>query len=392
MNYIGGARPRGEAFAETHWRYRLMSVVGWFRGLFVKKSVARRKRVSRGKDVEEAGQWYFKRDILDQLDEYMTCIKRMKKTDKDGYRMYSRLGAVISSPRSLLSPQLGARWRVEGPRPGFGAIAFLRGDNEDEHWLSMKFGYFKKLDKPPREVEPTNGTVYEVTTFHTRADDPSKWSRASMCCYVSVDESGEVRTLRYAAMRKQTIHHKDGTARRGTGKTSTITHPYMTYGPLLENSEHRVEISPEERGVELFAVIATGYQQAASALRVSASKNGVTAVFGVDLLRTPYFFDERDATYTDSGNKKKIFHIVRTHKRTLKTGKETFVKSHFRGERRFMWNGYDVVVSMPGKHHKDLLGCDIGSQIYAEDEELPGGHISEKKMAKILSNHLQGGG
>ena len=36
-------------------------------------------------EVEEAGRWYFRRDILETLEEYFAYIWRMKAADRDSY-------------------------------------------------------------------------------------------------------------------------------------------------------------------------------------------------------------------------------------------------------------------------------------------------------------------
>jgi len=92
-------------------------------------------------------------------------------------------------------------------------------------------------------------------------------------------------------------------------------------------------------------------------VQVNVSNGHLTAVFCIDMLRTPYFFADRDIEYKGS----KIFHIVRAHRRVGAGGNETFVKSHFRGLREFVWNGYSVRITLAGKHHADLLDANFGS-------------------------------
>ena len=77
-------------------------------------------------------------------------------------------------------------------------------------------------------------------------------------------------------------------------------------------------------------------------------------MFNIEMTRTPYFFKNRSKTVSVNGSTRKIFHITRAHKRIGAGGRETFVKSHFRGERKFMWKGYDVQITMPGLHHKPI--------------------------------------
>jgi hypothetical protein len=86
-----------------------------------------------------------------------------------------------------------------------------------------------------------------------------------------------------------------------------------------------------------------------SMIRVSAKKDNVIATLNVDIISTPGFFKDRTPVIID-GIKKKIFHIVRPHKRV--TGNwTTNVHMHFRGLREFEWNGYQIHITVPGRDH-----------------------------------------
>ena len=52
-----------------------------------------------------------------------------------------------------------------------------------------------------------------------------------------------------------------------------------------------------------------------------------------------------------------IFHIVRAHVR--KTGQK--VKFHFRGLREFIWAGYRVSITVPGRDHFIATDFDVGA-------------------------------
>ena len=92
-------------------------------------------------------------------------------------------------------------------------------------------------------------------------------------------------------------------------------------------------------------------------IKVKAYKGRLAAIFSVNVLRTPYFFKDRDLCVNVRGKKKKIFHIVRTHIR--KTG--SVVRTHFRGMREFNWNGYKIRITVPGWHHVNTHDLDIGA-------------------------------
>jgi hypothetical protein len=90
----------------------------------------------------------------------------------------------------------------------------------------------------------------------------------------------------------------------------------------------------------------------ASMIQVRASKNGVSTLINVNVEQTPEFFNDREDVIVD-GIKKRIFHIVRPHERQL-VDKTALVHLHFRGLRKFIWNGYEIEISVPGRDHLDV--------------------------------------
>jgi hypothetical protein len=92
-------------------------------------------------------------------------------------------------------------------------------------------------------------------------------------------------------------------------------------------------------------------------IRVSAEKNGVAAVFSVNIHRTAYFFADRDYQLTEDGKRKRIFHFVRPHIRS----DGSTVKAHFRGERSFDWAGYRITITVPGRDHLNIEDLDVGA-------------------------------
>jgi hypothetical protein len=356
----------------------------------------RLKKNNDGADAEEAGRWYFKRDILDCLEEYFVCIRRMKKTDPEGYQFYRKIGAVIMQQNKMkFGFRLSPLWRSQPDLPSFGAIAQLHTEDKDnKHTAStivpIKIGYFRKLEKPSMDIEPAQGIVYEATVFHHRIKD--KNLKASSSFFIEIRD-GRVFPLQYAKMVRQTIQHRDASARKHSRRTTVLHHKEWTYGYFLEAECKETpkwnEMPVKDRAEFVFCFLVNSWETCSAALRVSAkNKSGLVASFGVDLLRTPYFFDQREPIYADEGHKKRIFHIVRTHKRTLKNGATSFVKSHFRGLRKFDWFGYKILISMPGTHYSDLTNLTAGLQVFDEDETVPNDMLTDKQFSDRVSKYL----
>ena len=300
-------------------------------------------------DVERAGQWFFRRDVLDRLDTYFTDIAGMRKEDPEAYQLYAQYGGVVApADTALLRNELFDRSRVSRPnRVPFGAVQMSPGAVPDaEARVRIRFIWFRKIKPVGRRgvVQPLYESTYEVTAFLPR----KRQTFVPVWFHVGVDRAGQVRLLKVR------------------GEFGSWGYPATVLQWAKDNGQ-----TPQALAAGVFVWAFSVFCNASTGLRVDVEKGGVHAVFGVDMLRTPYFFADRDTTVSVGGRRKKIFHIVRTHPRTLPDGRVVYVKSHFRGERAFDWNGYAVKLSMPGKHHADWLDASFAGSP-AEADENPG--------------------
>ncbi len=350
-------------------------------------------------DVEEAGRWYFKRDILNRLDEYFKIIVKMKKHDRDSYELYSRIGAVITSKN--VGVWVSAINKIDG-RVGFGAIFSTRCPETDDDMFQPCFIYFQKVTLPPATVQPTAGVVYEVVAIYLDPK-PNRKMGGDLThpapAYVSIQPDGSCKVLKQLQYPVQRIRSKIPAKRRAIqnmGRTILLSKAQWKYPSWIKDIGEKAEkelgrkISIDEKMTHLFGWGYNIYCEASKDVRIRCEKDGVVGAFMVDLLRMPYFFADRETTVAVDGKKKRIFHIVRTHKRSFKTGAHTYVKSHFRGQRRFEWNGYGITISMPGKHHTDLLDATFGSHDRDQINEPRRRFLDGRQLGKSLDNHMRG--
>ena len=373
----------------------------------------------RASDVEEAGRWYFRRNILDQLDDYFMFLSRLKWHHPHAYSIYSRVGVVCLSPETGLY-FAGLQKAETQSLVGLGGVALI--DEDDDEFITPRLAYFQKLASPGPEVARLPGTtVFEVTLFYARkrkslAGEPwaDFWTRCGQriprrmrefpagfpwSFYVGVTVDGSIRALKKRSVQYERLPEAKKALTevgRRKGRYSIgalhLQRYKWAYPAILTERERRdgtIETTdPHVKATELFSMIYNGYVNASMDVRVRVEKDGMIAAFAVDLLRTPYFFADRDkSSVTINGKRRPIFHIVRTHERRVGDA-STFVRSHFRGERRFTWSGYGVNITMPGKHHTDLLDFDIGAHVFDEEEPLPKGFSDMKWLGKKLDEHL----
>jgi hypothetical protein len=335
--------------------------------------------------------FHFKADILDQLDRYMVLIARMKRTDPNAYELYHRIGGTII-PRSALmelQPELSPRWRA-GHRPSFGcmAVAISSKDIEAEKGRDStgpRFLYFMRVEPGtvPCTVEHVEGgTIYVVTFYYDLPDDKSWKSGAKADIFLHIDDQCHIRVLRTMAVTLKRIKHKRGWPRTSeipTGLHLELPHVVVEW---YEKFKHKGFTSVDDYIAHIFSMFIEVHDRPGM-LRVACTKGHLTATFTIDIERTPYFFADRNATFNQNGQKKRIFHIVRAHSR--KDGRR--VRIGFRGLRRFTWNGYDVNVTVPGLHHNLVEDFESAASL-SEPHKDNRGYIGVARLGRTIQRHL----
>jgi|TARA_R110000751_G_scaffold306889_1_gene426503 hypothetical protein len=355
-----------------------------FASLAAKKQSSSRKKIdpNRAKDTEAQGRFYYLGDLLDRLDGYRGAIDKLRRADPEVYQMYKRIGGTITSRTGEFEVNcLPSSW-ANGHRPAFGFHVWdERVEDDIADNVYPRFVYFWKEKFVPG-IAYAPGDTYRVgMVYYTVADGAkSGFPPILASFYVNVNADREVRVLKQ-------LH----CGRRAPPRNSHVSIPFRRWSHAQVLSgirENKPDKTSQEIGQFLFCLITQNTEQALADMLVRATKNGTTAAFAINMLRTPYFFKDRDRVVNVDGKTRKIIHIVRAHERVVAAGKSVFVKSHFRGLRRFIWNGYDVSVSMPGLHHVGLdLFTGAGEQ-HDAGLPLPAGMLTTKKAAKIMSDHI----
>jgi hypothetical protein len=224
---------------------------------------------------------------------------------------------------------------------------------------------FTKYD---RQHQPLNvqramrsGALYRLTMFY---DDPKNLRYCGHAQIgVILTPWNEVIPLKNNFQRPIIIHHKRGARRVRGERVTKLYQSEWCYHEVILDQAKRSGVTPEQVVTGLFTLVANMYEAAqAGVINVEArAPNKLVANFAVDVRRTPYFFKDRDAVVADAGHTKRIFHIVRTHTRTTKSGQETAVKTHFRGLRSFVWNGFAVNITVPVRDHLAIADLDVGA-------------------------------
>lgn len=403
-------------------------------------------------DPEEWGQYYFRDQILDQLDRYFFYLRRMQKGDDDSYALLRQVGIQLmpsSATRNFdklrdeTDIALSPWWREH--RPSFGAIAYGFDDvtkaverftvadiadesKEPKHkrtavddylryrpmvitksgvkydrkevaqprlmWVP-RFLYFSKFKMPPTDLEyVSGGDTYKLTVYWDRSDDkvPKRHrKRGGIPQEYGIwieHNTGNVKVLRSRIQETTRIKWSKGPHGGASHEDTTFVTTHWTVPDrYLAWARMHHHIEPSDYLRRLFIEAATMYETSVlgSMVRIAVSKDNLTATFGVEIKRTPYFFKDRDVVLNDRGTKKRIFHIVRPHVRANGAP----VLMHFRGLRDFTWAGYQVAISVPGRDHFALPEFEAG--MFDSGEKLPRGTIGSDQLGHMLADYIREG-
>jgi hypothetical protein len=325
------------------------------------------------REVEAGGRWYFKRDILERLDDYFEVMDRFKAAAPDDYDFFHHVGVMIQNQRVKLADE--DLDRLVPNKLGFGSSFFSHGDLGEKKTpglMDAQFIYFRKMGRLPHSVQACRaGTVYAVAALY---EGDEFWPEVA---HIVVADDGRLGMLKEL--------HQD---RQNLPRGGQISHQRWRVPTWAKYGARLHECEPEEYIGRIFKGCYIEYLNASLDLRVRVQKAHRVASFTLDTFRTPYFFKDRDMVRTPSGARKRIWHMVRVHKRETKRG-TVFVRAHFRGARTFFWNGYHITLSMPGREHTDLLDFECAAAGIDADELAPPGTISNKEAGRMVDKALR---
>lgn len=339
--------------------------------------------VTKGQAASIDGRFYFKDDVLDQLDYYFAAIKRFKRTRDDFYDLISQIGVNLAPDRmyeidddddddfKFPDTVKVEPWFAQ-TLPAFGAAAMgtlkkVREYETRKAIIHPRFLYFTRYHKRgvPITIQPsTGGAIYVIGMFYdqTGIKSPGRKERRGLAMTVIEMPVLVMPDGGIVALKSRNVYPLQFPRKKHGGDPFYNRASRCEWGfpQVLKDwaAEHKTTV--EKYMCYRFAATAFNHGRLnSSMIRVSVKKDGLAAVMNVDMERTPYFFKDRDAVILD-GIKKRIFHIVRPHERVI-GDKTADVHMHFRGLREFTWNGYSVTITVPGRDHSDWAHADFAA-------------------------------
>lgn len=354
----------------------------WLKSWFPSEVVIPIERKRRVK--EHDGVHYYLGDLLDNMDHYMRVMKEIKKWNPDDYDWFSRIGApVISSD--------GLRYTGESPHLRKGHFPARMGSHinaeylHEEKVIYLGFLSFIKMRFIPG-VQYSNHNIYAGVFYWD--DMKGKYKTViGEPFYIAVSESGNIEVLR-ALHESYEVPKK----RRKRGRRGIPVQRWRIPSSLRMIKEHWEKTHDEKTTLQavaqhFFHACYNTHEASHRGLQVKVQKDGVSCLFAIDMLRTPYFFKDRIKVKTESGKTKPIFHIVKTHQRKNQRP-DSFVRTHFRGLQEFNWVGYDVKIILPTR---SLFGFDSVAEDAEVINEQAGDFCTSRQAGDKLAKYLKAG-
>lgn len=337
--------------------------------LFIHHEEVKPKRKYKRRKKDNFGSFYYFGDLLDRLETYFKNIQRLKKADLDAYNLYRKAGGQVCNGHTLLEAHT-LHPRLREVKPSFFMLHIDTDKDRDEAVITPSFFYVQKM-KWMEGLQPTRETIYKLSMFFS----DKKHFHVTMDAFITMSEDGSMSLLKHKTCKKH-----------GNGIPQTI-YRYPDYLVELHRENKRLYPdskltgeNPEQYALNIFRLAMNSYFNAYSGFQINVTdKLGHVATFYIDMLRSPYFFKDRKNKVNHNGKTKKIFHIVRTHRR--KTG--AVVKSHFRGLRKFSWKGYKVNIQNP----KEELSLFTWEAAAIDESQLEDGvkYIRNKELGETLN-------
>ena len=305
-----------------------------------------------------------------------------------------KLGVFVAPTAMTVRDLVETRVEVPEKFPGimFVATNMVFPDNSDDK-VFPNFFYAVKYESSPLHVEPTKDTVHKIglsvplgpekTKNKKNEVDKNYW----LYFYVAVNSEGEVKTLRWVSDALVTIPHKKKPGNVGGNKTCFTRKTWQH--PDILNDEFTVkDVGTEAAHVGIFCACFNFWNNRDKMWTVQTKKNDSRMSFCIDTKDTKHYFKDREYATTLSGNRKKIIHFVKEHTRLTPKG-NVVVREHIRGERKFVWNGYQCNVKAPKFNNViHMQGFDVPSFEVEEDDPLINESMDMDDLARELTPYL----
>lgn len=289
-----------------------------------------------------------KNSILNDLDRYFRLLKKMKTADNLAYDFYKKIGGQIVTDFQFDGKEiysLPPRWKKD--RPAFGCILCTNGIHKSEKQgaeskvYTPQMLYFTRFEKSPLgvQVAPDGYDIYKVSAHWY---EKGNFNFVTDMCF-GIDPDNNVHML-FTKIDDTAVFYSKRIGAPGKERQVVSRQKWGVHEFYKEwAAEH--DVTPETLLVSLFCYTVHFYEASnmSGMIEVKARKNNLVGRFMLQPQDAAYMFKDRERI---GNTRKHIFHSVVPHTRTV-NGKEKNIKLHFRGQRDFYWNGYQINIVVP---------------------------------------------
>ena len=361
----------------------LRRVLNWFARLLWRPAAPAQKtkrKPTKRREKHHYGAHYYLSDLLDNIDNAFGAMDGLKKADKRLYKVFSKVACHVSDDNLVVRDGYENHWQIDvNDIPAYGC-AYLQNTERnrkaddtghDKIWPTMIF--FRRI-KRPFNVQPTNNITLEIGfVFHSERDKIAMTD----IFYAQVDEDGTVEPLK--SLTQENVRLK--------GHQSFVRTRWKYPEHLAQHCNQENMSMNEYVSFALWSAV-NMCQASDQGIQVRVGKGRRRITFAIDMLRTPYFFSDRDKVVNENGQTKRIFHIVRAHERTMANGEKKVIKSHTKGLRKFTWNGYGVNIILPGKHGNSINAWSGDAVMHDDRAPIPDNFMCETEVSERFGKWL----
>lgn len=294
-------------------------------------------------------------DVLDQLPSYFRDLNALRKVDRDAYDIFATLGGILASEESLFCTEIP---EVDA-RPHISCIFMPQSASLDSKFLHASIIYAFRVQSAAMIVMrdgskvliPADGETYRLSLVWIKDGTPYCGT-----CFVHLSASGEVVVLKEKRPVQQCLPGHGGYRAFSTFK---FEEPRWLLGLVAENKNFKDTAS----AARFLLAITLNNRRPHDSILVRANKGNATAAWTIGRNDAKRFFATRSTDLASDGKRKRVLHYVAAHQRIVGTHVSR-VREHYRGERTFAWNGYDIYVSGLGFHHEDFFSAKLAAVSY----------------------------
>lgn len=281
-------------------------------------------------------------ELLDSLDdsfETMTIPNlRGHWLENSEVTAIKKLGVFVPTPW-LLEMQSVPSIPAGMVLPSICSAVLIRKRFDTHDKTHPRFVFAIKCPKLPHTVEKVIGTPYkfgycvELTEREYSGKPRIMW----VWCWMVVAPD---RSIVIPKERRASTHIIRNGAK---SKWSWVTQTHWKDPAIMMPEEGRDKAEHERLMKCIFRQALAWWTAREERWSVGVRKGGKRMTFSIAPEHTAAYFADREKTVTVGGKSKKIIHFVRQHERI----NGSTVREHVRGERHFVWRGYECAVTAP---------------------------------------------